>query len=262
MYLDDSGSSQNEPNGESHFVLGGFIAHEERLFNLKDKLDKLVGKYAGTATPSVEIHCSEIFSRRRPPWNGLNKEEAREAIKDVLKIVATQCTLPSIDGKQVTVMSCAVNKADYQGQTPPILLAFEDLSSRFQKFLNRQNEKYKRKEKGLIIIDKSTYESNLQNLAGDLSRDGTRWGPKPKNVLEVPMFVDSKVSRAIQLADAVAYAVFRRYSFADLNYFNVIEHCFELVEHQIHGLCHKTRNVNCTCPACLSKKNRQAFEAT
>jgi len=49
------------------------------------------------------------------------------------------------------------------------------------------------------------YKNTLQNLAQGFRESGTRWG-KLRNLAEVPLFVDSRMSRIIQLADLVAWA--------------------------------------------------------
>jgi hypothetical protein len=82
------------------------------------------------------------------------------------------------------------------------------------------------------------------------------------NLQEVPLFVDSKASRLIQLADHVSYAVFRRYVAGDLNYFSVIEKHFDAEGSKIHGLVHKQFYSDaCTCPACLSRRFTQISTA-
>lgn len=84
-------------------------------------------------------------------------------------------------------------------------IAFEDLCSRFDIMLRRQPGNHR----GLIILDESTYETTLQGLARDFRTLGTRWNVI-RNIVEVPLFVDSKASRCVQIADHVAYAVYRR----------------------------------------------------
>lgn len=133
-------------------------------------------------------------------------------------------------------------------------LAFEDLCSRFNLFLNRVYHKNNEKHSGLIILDESAHETTLQKLALNFRNIGTRWGVT-SNIQEVPLFVNSKASRCIQLADHIAYAVFRRYNAEDLTYFNVIESCFDSDQEKLHGLIHKqTLNPQCTCPACMSRR--------
>ena len=49
-------------------------------------------------------------------------------------------------------------------------------------------------------MDKSdNYESALQSLARTFRAKGTRWGDL-RNMSEVPMFVDSRASRIVQIA--------------------------------------------------------------
>lgn len=59
----------------------------------------------------------------------------------------------------------------------------------------------------------------------------------------------------VQLADHIAYAVFRRYEAKDTNYFDVFAHRFDRVGSVIHGLRHIEAGVanSCLCPACLTR---------
>ncbi len=136
-------------------------------------------------------------------------------------------------------------------------MAFEDVSSRFDMYLSRQYASTKENQRGLIVLDKTSYETNLQNLAYTFRRSGNRWGSYLKNICEIPLFVDSKASRIIQLADHIAYAIFRRYNAGDLNYFNCIEGRFDQEQATgiIHGLAHKQTQIPyCTCPACITRR--------
>jgi len=57
---------------------------------------------------------------------------------------------------------------------------------------------------------------------------------------EVPVFVDSRASRLVQLADLVAYATFRHFERGDSQFFDVFKHRFDEVGGIVHGLCHRT----------------------
>ena len=50
------------------------------------------------------------------------------------------------------------------------------------------------------------------------------------------MFVDSKASRLIQLADLIAYALFRHFEHGDSKYYQVIAHRFDAEGGVVHGL--------------------------
>ena len=141
----------------------------------------------------------------------------------------------------------------------PMELAFEDLCSRFDLYLARLLAVDEEKQRGLIIADESSYETSLQKLAGEFRLSGTRWR-RIKYLCDVPMFVNSQASRLVQLADHVAYAVFRRYESGDTSYFDIIASRFDEEAGSIHGLVHEqTAFPDCKCPACLSRRISDRF---
>jgi len=195
---------------------------------------------------AIEFHASEIFRGKAPPWNGIKRAERIQIIKDILGVLAD-------DHHGTVAFACAVDKASYPNDDP-MELAFEDLCKRFDIHLNRKYSATQEKARGLIILDESTYETTLQNLAKNFREIGTRWGVV-NNMVDVPLFVDSRASRAIQLADHVAYSVFRRYQAGDTKYLDLVASKFDAESGTIHGLVHKqTRNSDCMCPACLSRR--------
>lgn len=91
-------------------------------------------------------------------------------------------------------------------------------------------------------------------LHGHSGPNGTRWGDL-RNMAEVPLFVDSRASRIVQLADLVAWAVWRRYEHQDTRYFDRVIPKFDSEANVTHGLVHyRPGNMDCSCPACLSRK--------
>lgn len=62
-------------------------------------------------------------------------------------------------------------------------------------------------QRGIIVFDKATYETDIQSLATDFRKFG--WGVI-HNLCEVPLFLDSKASRLVQAADLIWYALFPR----------------------------------------------------
>ena len=131
--------------------------------------------------------------------------------------------------------------------------AFEELCNRFDLQLKRLHARGET-QRGIIILDESSYENSLQRLVRDFRILGTRWGVLV-NVAEIPMFVDSRACRAIQMADHIAYAVFRRYHAGDTSYLDIIAPRFDSEQGRMHGLVHKqTQLTTCTCLACQNKK--------
>ena len=245
LYLDDSGSANN-PN-EEYLVLGGVSVHESQAHWVTQELDDLAQSIYPADPYSVEFHASEIFARRIDPWRGMSREESQGVIKAVLGVLRR-----SYDSARA--FACAVHKASYPGQDP-MELAFEDLCSRFDIYLRRLRGEGDR-QRGLLILDESSHETTLQRLARDFRTLGTQWRVI-RNLADTPLFVDSRASRVVQLADHVAYAVFRRYSAHDAQYFDVMASRFDSTEGIVHGLSHKqTVDPNCMCIACATRSHR------
>lgn len=244
LYLDDSGSPGNPD--ESHFVLAGFVVHEERLRWLSSQLDLYAQEIVPGNPKSVEFHAAECFRAVESPWKEMQRKDRIGVIKGVLERL--HASKPPI-----AIIACAIHKASFPGQDP-VTLAYEDLSSRFNSYLDHRITDGK-KPRGMIVIDKSSYELGLQNLAADIRDKGNKWGNQLRNICEVPLFVDSKASRLIQAADHIAYAIHRRYNQNDLTYFNLIEDRFDQHDGVLHGLVHiQHYNPKCTCPACITRK--------
>lgn len=243
LYLDDAGSAGN-PN-EDYLVLGGVAVYEAQTDWFTHQLHTLASSIDGSDPLSVEFHASEIFGGRQQPWKGLPREERIGIIKAVLKVLQG-----SYDTARI--FACAVHKNSYPGRDP-VELAFEDICSRFNLYLSRNSHEGDR-QRGILILDESAHETTLQRMAQDFRTIGTRWGVI-RHIAEIPLFVNSKACRLIQLADHVAYAVFRRYNAGDTNYFDIVASRFDSEGGIIHGLAHKQLNFpDCTCPACMSRR--------
>jgi hypothetical protein len=243
LYLDDAGSPPNKD--EKYFVLGGVSVFEAQAHFITQELDKIAESIHPSSPSDVEFHASEIFARRSFPWNKMTKTEAQGVIKAVLHVFKN-CY------DTAKAFACAIHKDSYPTKDL-VELAFEDLCSRFDIFLSKLKADGDR-QRGLLILDKSAYETTLQKMAIDFRKLGTKWGVI-KNMADVPMFIDSKASRVIQMADHIAYAIFRRYNTGDSQYFDIIASKFVCADGVIHSLCHKQNiDPSCMCPACMSRR--------
>lgn len=243
LYLDDAGSPGNKD--ENYFVLGGICVFEAQVDWFSREIDKLAAPYNANTPEDVEFHASTIFSRREDPWKNLSIDEARGVLKSLLKVVGGSY-------RTTRLFACAIHKKSLRGRDP-VEMAFEDLCKRFDFFLDRLRADGD-PQRGLIVLDKTTRETSLQKLSKEFRKVGTRWGAL-KNIADTPFFVDSKASRMVQIADHVAYAVFRRYNSGDAQYMDLIAHRFDAVDGIIHGLAHKHADTAaCTCPGCLSRR--------
>ena len=243
LYLDDSGAAGNA--NEQYLVLGGVSVFEAQSHWITQELDRLAENISPGDPHGVEFHASETFARRSQPWSGMSQEDARGTIKSVLDVLGN-----AYDSARA--FACVVHKASFPNRDP-MEIAFEDLCSRFDRYLRRLRADGQT-QRGLLILDKSTYETTLQRMSVEFRTLGTRWGVI-RNLADTPLFVDSRASRVIQLADHLAHAVFRRYQSGDTQYFDRIARKFDSEDGIIHGLAHKELgNPRCMCIACLSRR--------
>jgi len=243
LYLDDSGSAKNPK--EEYLVLGGISVFERQVHWLSQEMENLAAALLPDDPHAVEFHASTIFSGREPPWKGMDRESRIKIIKDILNICARSL-------RTTTAFACAVHKKSYPHQDP-MEIAFEELCSRFDLQLKRMHYDGNT-QRGVIILDDTTYETTLQSLARNFRYHGTRWNVL-RNLIDVPFFVNSKASRCVQLADHIAYSVFRRYQAGDTSYLDIILQKFDAEHGKLHGLVHKqSYDENCLCPACMSRR--------
>ena len=244
LYVDESGDPPNVD--ERYFVLGGVAVFERQAYWLNEQLDKLQEQYF--PGEYVEFHARAIHSHDEPPWSTIPSRLRREILEALYRCIA-ECH------QSVVLFGVALEKLP-RGGSDPIGRAFEELCKRFDIFLRRLHNKGDT-QRGLIIFDETRYESRLQTLLGQYRRAGTRFG-RVMNFADVPLFADSKATRLLQVADLIAYAVFRRYERGDTQYLDKIVTRFHTEDDILHGLVHLTTQANCVCPACATRRRASA----
>jgi hypothetical protein len=222
LYADESGS----PGGseQKHFVLAGFTVFERQAHWLSLELDKIAAQFNPHEPETVELHASPMFAGRKF-WRNIPKDDRLKGIKDALSL---------IDGKRYRIIASVVRKSAISPQDP-VRSTFQQLVTRFDHYLTREHTYFKNTQRGLVIFDKSSKEAPIQALATEFKTNGHEWG-KLRNMADVPVFVDSHATRLIQLADLVAYAIFRKYEQEDSQFYDIIERKFDYYGGIQHGL--------------------------
>lgn len=228
LYVDEAGSPHDLK--QVYFALTGVSVFERQGYWLSEELNRIASRFNPKDPGSVELHGSAMFSGRGF-WRKISLEDRMNAIKDSLRLLSQPHHNP-------TVFACVVKKSMIAPRNP-VEAAFEQLASRFDYFLTRSHNKGNT-QRGLIIFDKSTYESTIQKLTTDFRNVGHSWGII-KNFAEVPLFLDSKASRLIQLADLIAYAVFRKFEYDDPQFFELFSSKLDSSGGTVHGMCELTK---------------------
>ncbi|MFN8713159.1 MAG: DUF3800 domain-containing protein [Bacteroidota bacterium] len=222
LYLDESGSITDA--SQKYFVLAGISCFERQTHWLSKKLDEIAAQFNPDDPSAIELHGNPMF-HGKGIWRKFKTEVRIKAIIDCLELV---------NQSHVTnnVFVCVINKS--RCHKDPIEYSFEQISSRFDMYLKRLHRRND-PHRGIIVFDKSTYESTIQGLATDFRTIGYTWGVL-RNLAEVPLFLDSKASRLIQLADLIAYAAFRNYEKSDNRFFSIIKKRLDAEGGITHGM--------------------------
>jgi len=209
LYLDDSGAVQNP--ADRHVILAGLAVFERKPHWLAKSLDDLAEKIWPDNPQSLEFRGTDILSGKRH-WRGVPKPDRIHIYDKALSILG--------ESNHVRLFGASIHKASLSPEDP-MEYAFEQICNRFDRFLGRLHKKGDT-QRGLIILDKSSYETSLQILATEFRNTGHKWG-QLYNLSDVPLFVDSRATRLIQFADLVAHSLFRYHEKGDTQFFDIIK---------------------------------------
>jgi hypothetical protein len=180
LYLDESGTANAQD--QKYFVLASLIVSLEQKKIIENILNDLVQKFPYDIPNDAEIHANVIYSGRSV-WRRSDKKVRIEFMKKCLVSVFTTLGHDFYSYSYIE----AKNKSHVKFITLATIEHFCEL-------LEKQNEI------GFVISDKSSFEIDIQESVIE---------NKMKNLIEPPLFMDSRFSRLVQFADLVAYAVYR-----------------------------------------------------
>lgn len=241
LYLDDSGSVGNA--SDRHIVLAGLAVFERQPHWLSGKLDELAQEVWPDNPQQLEFRGADIFSGKKH-WRGVGKDFRIQVYKKALQVLA--------DDKRVRLFGAVVHKSAISPDDP-MEYAFEQVCMRFDKYLGRLHRNGD-SQRGLIVLDDSTYETSLQSLSQEFRTIGHRWG-QLYNLCDVPLFVNSAATRMVQFADMIAYSLRRYHEKGESEYFDILKDRFDAEGGMLHGLIHAIpADVSCSCFSCRQRK--------
>lgn len=228
LYVDESGAVSD--SSQKYFILAGVAVFERQTHWIEQKLNEIANQIDPAQGQKLELHGSPIRSGKGF-WRKFPLIEREQIIKNAL----TASLLPA-RGETIRLFASVVEKSAPQLHgRDPVEYCFEQLSMRFDLFLKRRHSKFKDAQRGLMLFDESSTEKRLQTLSKEFKYNGHTWG-KTHNYAEVPVFLDSQATRLIQLADLIAYALFRHFEHGDSQYFEIIQEQFDSEGGIHHGL--------------------------
>lgn len=227
LYVDDAGSVGNHE--ERHFVLGGIALFERHIERVEYALERVAAASGLPDPQTLELHGNQMLPGTKR-WRALRSADARR------NLIAEALEATAVLRGRWALFGAVIHKAAVSPRDPAEY-AFEQLCSRFDHFLARTKQDGQA-QRGLIVLDRSTKETRLQELATTFRRQGHSWG-RLRNIVDVPYFVDSAATLAIQYADLVTYALWRRFEKNDAEFYGRICNKFDAVGGVVHGLLHE-----------------------
>jgi hypothetical protein len=246
-YLDESGTPDSGGN-TSHFVLLALVI-EDKAWKKKDAEILAVKKKYGLAGAELHaawMNRRYAEQERIPDFEKLATEDRRLAMKEardaaLIKRAAvhsiTEMKLlkksfrktdsyvhltlserkafllevaETVKGwTDACILADCIDKTSFKKgppRTPPLDEAFEQLVTRFHRYLEDEAPD----ELGILVEDNNdTVAQRLTETMRRFHDEGTKWKKIPQ-LIETPLFVDSKLTSLVQVADLCAYAL-RRY---------------------------------------------------
>jgi hypothetical protein len=139
--------------------------------------------------------------------------------------------------------------------------AFEQVVSRFQKWLSVRNKDKNEHELGVLIHDNNqTVARKHTELMKSFHQRGTFW-VKIDCIIETPLFVDSSLTSMVQIADLCSYA-FRRYvENQEGKLFNLLlPRAYKARDGRLVSIRHFSAET-CTCSICSAHVKKTLFAA-
>ena len=214
LYLDESGH-QADPTTE-FFVLAGFSIFERQTHWLEAAIDPIAARFNRSNPRSVELHGAPMRGGR-DGWSGIAPADRVQAVVDVLSLLSNAQL-------KLRVFASVIEKS-LLAKEHILARSFEHVACQFDAFLASLFRRRNDPQRGLVILDKTSYEEKLQSLSHVFKHEGHTSGRR-RNFAEVPLCLDSKASRLMQMADLIAYWIFRYFQSGDDRGFKLIQPCF------------------------------------
>lgn len=267
LFVDESGTHGANAHA---FVLGGVAIHEDDTARLQRALDDRVIEHLGRVPVNLEeyeLHAGEMRNAKRPTGHSSARASVWASIPrhDRLTLLDAGYDLlsqfkPQNPALPLWTFGVVLDSHFRHGELPikREQFAYEVLLNKFDLMLKNLRDEQHLPNRGLVVHDRHVVaEADIQSwvtgwraAAGDVGQ--------LRNLADVPLFTDSRATRLLQVADLVAYALYRRYAPSpDSQYLERIWPKFHRdFGGQLQGLVHFTPDFGrgtCQCESCEAR---------
>lgn len=233
LYVDESICNIDS---KEYFIFSGVSVFERQVYWLTEELNRIAAGFNADNPNHVELHATHMLGGKKG-WRKHPKAHRKQAIKAVLSALDSKrgsrifASVIDKDKHDRTVLNGEADKSTVAEA------AFLQIASRFDLYIKRQRAHApENNQRGLMLFDKSKNEATLQALTRIYRDQGHKWG-RLHSICEVPVFIDSKLSRPLQLADVVAWAINKQIQ-GENEFYEIISGRFDYdpQEKKKHGL--------------------------
>jgi hypothetical protein len=243
LYADESGDL-TDPRTRV-FVVAGVAVHEDAVRPLAGAINATLSSFVGrTLAPDLELHGSPMRVGAGV-WSQVPQAKRYALFCALLRKLDNweHATTGSRIEPFVVVMDRNHSQSPTETTYGELLYAF-DASLRERRATGDGHN-------GVLIADESRYEKTLQAWVELARMYKSRPAQDPRRLYalaETPFFIDSKLTRLMQLADLVAHAFYRAYNADDWRW----AECAlpGIRDRSPRRLIHFTSDETCACPAC------------
>lgn len=205
-FIDESGKPTKKER--SPFVLAALIVRDSELNRIRKEVNRIKLKYG--LDPDVEIHARDIVHGKRG-FKNVDMRVRKSLLDDVFNL------LKSLD---ITLISTVILKKRIVGSPKPDSIVREEVEAKCYELLVERLVLFLEKkavDDWLLMVIDETYTKHDLSIRRNIERVvqhgffASRW-PASRRVFMQPLFVPSKLYEPLQLADIIAYTVFKKYS--------------------------------------------------
>jgi len=213
----------------------------ERRLAVQRERDAFLIRKAALHGPAAVVTDRRNFNKTKP-YIHLTLAERRQLLREIAEAVR--------GWDDCRIFAECTDKRTFGGvppRTPPFEEAFSQVVSRFHRFLDDQRPQ----EHGLLVQDNNeTMAARLTYLMRVFHDQGTRWTALPL-IVETPLFVDSRLTSMVQVADVCAYATRRFCESGETGLFDLMFPRFNRAGTRLVGVRHYTAGRSCGCRICV-----------
>ena len=227
FYFDESGAGGTDTNKEQPncYVLLAVGMYENHWPAFDQEITRLKLELAGYLKRDKKISESADLADYEVKSNWIRAPKDREIPSEFIANMDTsdrdklvEVFFSQLEKRRMVVIACVVDRRKLKEETSPVFVhekAYELILERIQHYMSANHPKHK----AIMVMD-NTGKNENQKIAlnhAKFQRHGNV-NMRFRQIVEYPFFVQSELSNGVQLADLLAYCVFRAFEREEPSY--------------------------------------------